>query len=172
MPTELDNPTPEQPDSPTPAQKQYSDEEISKILATAKATRGERDEAAKRAKELETRITELSGQLETIKGIDPKKYKELEQLAQTYEERKLEEQRQFSKLKERWTGEKTSLQQEIEQLKQSLKQTQIVNTLEKSFYAIGGKTGKDEDGYSYFDLIRERATKYIQIRRTRQDHDN
>lgn len=163
MPTELENPTPEQPDSSTPGQKQYTDEEISKILATAKATRSERDDAAKKAKELETRVAELSGQLDTIKGIDPKKYKELEQLAQNYEERKLEEQRQFAELKERWTGEKTGLQQEIDQLKQSLKQTQIVNALEKSFYATGGKTGKDEDGYSYFDFIRERAIGYIHL---------
>lgn len=156
MPPELDNP-------PTPETKQYTDEEISKILNTAKATRQERDDAAKKAKDLETKITELSGQLETIKGIDPQKYKELEKLAQTYEDRKLEEQRNFQELKERWTGEKTTLQQEIEQLKGSLKQNQIINALEKSFYATGGKAGKDEDGYSYFDLIRDRAAAYIQF---------
>lgn len=152
MPPELDNP---------PETKQYSDEEISKILATAKATRTERDEVAKKAKDLEIKVNELSGQLETIKGIDPNKYKELEKLAQTYEERKLEEQRNFSELKERWSGEKTSLQQEIGLLKESLKQVQIINALEKSFYATGGKAGKDEDGYSYFDLIRDRAMNYI-----------
>ncbi|MEH2397799.1 hypothetical protein [Nostoc sp.] len=53
------------------------------------------------------------------------------------------------------------MQQEIEQLKESLKQNQIINALEKSFYATGGKAGKDEDGYSYFDLIRDRAINYI-----------
>jgi hypothetical protein len=53
------------------------------------------------------------------------------------------------------------LQQEIEQLKESLKQNQIINALEKSFYATSGKAGKDEDGYSYFDLIRDRAINYI-----------
>ncbi len=155
MATELD------PTLPSTETKQYSDEEITKILNTAQATRKERDIAAAKAKELETKITELSGNLEKIKGIDPQKYQELEKLAQTYEERKLEEQRSFSELKERWTGEKTTLQQQIGQLQENLKQTQIVNALEKSFYATGGKSGKDDDGYTYFDLIRDRAINYI-----------
>lgn len=157
MPPELDpaNPT------PTTEPKQYSDEEITKILNTAQATRKERDEAAKRAKELESQITELSENLEKIKGIDPNKYQELEKLAASYEERKLEEQRNFAELKERWTGEKTTLQQQIQQLQESNRQQTIVNALEKSFYATGGKSGKDDDGYTYFDLIRDRAANYI-----------
>ncbi|MFN6531233.1 hypothetical protein [Nostoc sp. ChiSLP03a] len=53
------------------------------------------------------------------------------------------------------------MQQEIEQLKESLKQNQIINALEKSFYATSGKAGKDEDGYSYFDLVRDQAINYI-----------
>ncbi|MBW4677134.1 MAG: hypothetical protein KME52_24955 [Desmonostoc geniculatum HA4340-LM1] len=141
--------------------KHYTDEEISRILATAQATRKERDEVAKKAKELETKNTELSGQLEQIKGIDPEKYKDLEKRAQAYEESKLEKERNFQELKERWTGEKTTLQQQIQHLQDNLKQTQIVNALEKSFYATGGKAGKDDDGYSYFDLIRDRAINYI-----------
>jgi hypothetical protein len=40
------------------------------------------------------------------------------------------------------------LQQEIEQLKESLRHNQIINALEKSFYATGSKAG-----YSYFELI-------------------
>jgi hypothetical protein len=154
MPPELD------PTIPTET-KQYSDEEITKILNTVQATRKERDEAAKKAKELETKVAELSGNLEKIKGIDPNKYQELEKLAASYEERKLEEQRNFSELKERWTGEKTTLQQQIQQLQENLKQNQIINALEKSFYATGGKSGKDDDGYTYFDLIRDRAINYI-----------
>lgn len=155
MPPELD------PTIPSTEPKQYTDEEITKILATAQATRKERDEAAKKAKDLETKIAELSTNLEKIKGIDPNKYQELEKLAQTYEERKLEEQRNFSELKERWTGEKTTLQQQIQQLQENLKQNQIINALEKSFYSTGGKSGKDDDGYTYFDLIRDRAANYI-----------
>ncbi|MEH1780231.1 MAG: hypothetical protein V7L26_14135 [Nostoc sp.] len=158
MPTESDpaNPT------PTPTEtKQYSDEEITKILNTAQATRKERDEAAKRAKELEAQVTELSDNLEKIKGIDPNKYQELEKLAQTYEERKLEEQRNFSELKERWTAKEATLVQQVQQLQENLKQNQIINALEKSFYATGGKSGKDDDGYTYFDLIRDRAANYI-----------
>ncbi|MEH2296360.1 hypothetical protein [Nostoc sp.] len=37
----------------------------------------------------------------------------------------------------------------------------MINALEKSFYATGSKAGKDEDRYSYFDLIRDRAINYI-----------
>ncbi|QLE40435.1 hypothetical protein FD723_08190 [Nostoc sp. C052] len=59
------------------------------------------------------------------------------------------------------------MQQEIEQLKESLKQNQIINALEKSFYATSGKAGKDEDGYSYFDLISDRAINYILL----DEHD-
>lgn len=158
---------PELEDSSTPV-KQYSDDEVTKILNTAKATRTEQDEVAKRAKDLETKVAELSGQLEKIQGIDPKRFQELEQLAQTYEERKLEEQRNFQELKERWSGEKTTLQQEIGQLKENLKQNQIINALEKSFYATGGIAGKDEDGYSYFDLIRDHAINYIVL----DEHSN
>ncbi|QLE47928.1 hypothetical protein FD724_07230 [Nostoc sp. C057] len=154
MVTELDS-------TPSPETKQYSDDEISRILATAQATRKERDEAAKRAKELEIKVNELSGNLEKIKGIDPNKYQELEKLAQTYEERKLEEQRNFSELKERWTVKETTLLAQVQQLQENLKQNQIINALEKSFYATGGKSGKDEDGYTYFDLIRDRAANYI-----------
>lgn len=142
--------------------KTYSDEEISKILNTAKATRTERDEAAKKAKELETKVAELSGQLEKIQGIDPNKYQELESLAKTYEEQKLEEQRKFGELKERWQGERGTLQQQVQQLQESLKNTRITNSLEKAFYAVGGKTG-GEDGYTYFDLLSDRAKQYIEV---------
>ncbi|MBD2437374.1 hypothetical protein [Nostoc sp. FACHB-110] len=153
MTTEFDNPQP----------KQYSDEEITKILNTAKATRDERDKAASRAKELETQIGDLSKQLEQIKGIDPKKYQELETLAQTYEEQKLEDQRKFGELKERWQGERTTLQQQIQQLQGDLKSTRVTNALEKAFYAVGGKAGKDDDGLTYFDLLRDRAMQYIEV---------
>ncbi|MEH2380372.1 MAG: hypothetical protein V7K27_16045 [Nostoc sp.] len=51
------------------------------------------------------------------------------------------------------------MQQEIEQLKESLKQNQIINALEKSLYATSSKAGKDEHGYSYFDLICDRAIR-------------
>ncbi|BBD69539.1 hypothetical protein NIES4072_31280 [Nostoc commune NIES-4072] len=155
MVTELDSTL------PSTETKQYSDEEITKILNTAQATRKERDAAAAKAKELETKVTELSTDLEKIKGIDPNKYQELEKLAQTYEERKLEEQRNFSELKERWTAKEATLMQQVQQLQETLKQNQIVNALEKSFYATGGKSGKDDDGYTYFDLIRDRAINYI-----------
>jgi hypothetical protein len=144
-------------------QKQYSDEEVQKILNTAKATRRERDEAASKSKELETKITDLTTQLDRIKGIDPEKFKELEQIAATYEERKLEEERKFGELKERWTSDRTTLSSQITELQQELTQTKIINELEKAFYSVGGKAGKDDDGYSYFDLIQDRAKKYIQV---------
>ncbi|MEH1821526.1 MAG: hypothetical protein V7L31_21005 [Nostoc sp.] len=154
MATELDSTIPTET-------KQYSDEEITKILNTVGATRKERDEAAKRAKELETKVAELSSNLEKIKGIDPSKYQELEKLARDYEESKLEKERNFAELKERWTGEKTTLQQQIQQLQESNRQQTILNALEKSFYATGGKSGRDDDGLTYFDLIRDRAANYI-----------
>jgi hypothetical protein len=157
MPTELDPTNP----NPTPETKTYSDEEIAKILNTAKATREERKAIEDKAKQLEEQNKNLSSELEKIKTIDPKRYSELENLAKTYEERKLEEQRQFSELKERWGTEKTTLQQQVTQLQEQLKQTQVVNTLEKAFYATGGKSGKDEDGYTYFDLVVDRAMKFI-----------
>lgn len=141
--------------------KQYTDEEITKILATAQATRKERDEAARKAKDLETKVAELSGNLEKIKGIDPVKYKELENIAANYEERKLEEQRNFGELQTRYKEKEAALLQENQQLKESNRQQTVVNALEKSFYATGGKSGKDEDGYTYFDLIRDRAVNYI-----------
>jgi hypothetical protein len=155
MATELDLPL------PTPETKQYSDEEITKILNTVQATRKERDEAAKKAKESESKVAELSASLEKIKGIDPIKYQELERQSRDYEEIKLEKDRNFAELKERWTGEKTALQQENQQLKESNRQQTIVNNLEKSFYATGGKVGRDDDGLTYFDLIRDRAANYI-----------
>lgn len=149
-------------DNPIPETKAYSDEEISKILNTAKATRKERDTVAERAKQLETQNLELQSKLEQIKGIDPDKFKQLEQIAATYEERKLEEERKFSELKERWTGERTAFAQQIQELQQQLQSTQVVNALEKAFYSCGGRSGKDDDGYTYFDLIQERAKAYIQ----------
>ena len=148
---------------PIDSTKQYSDEEISKILNTAKATRTERDEAAKKAKELEENNRKLSEQLEQIKGIDPKRFKELEQLAQTYEDKKLEDNRQFSDLKERWQGERTTLSQQINQLQGDLKQTKITNALEKAFYSVGGKAGKDDEGYTYFDMISNRAMQFVEV---------
>lgn len=141
--------------------KQYSDEEITKILNTVGATRKERDAAAQRAKDLEAKVAELSGNLEKIKGIDPVKYKELEVIAANYEERKLEEQRNFGELQTRYKEKETALLQENQQLKESNRQQAIVNALEKSFYATGGKSGKDDDGLTYFDLIRDRAANYI-----------
>lgn len=151
------------PEEDQQQQKQYSDEEISKIISATKASRDERDEAVRRAKELENQIAEYKGQIEKIKGLDPKRYQELEALAQTYEERKLEEQKNFSELKERWQGEKTSLQQQIEQLNNDLKNTRVINALEKAFYSVGGRAGKDDDGLTYFDLIRDRAMQFIEV---------
>lgn len=153
MTTEFDNPQP----------KEYTNEEITKILNTAKATRDERDKAASRAKELETQIGDLSKQLEQIKGIDPKRYQDLETLAQTYEDQKLEEQRKFGELKERWQGERTALQKQNQDLQLELKTTRVTNALEKAFYAVGGKAGKDDDGLTYFDLLRDRAIQYIEV---------
>jgi hypothetical protein len=147
--------------SDTETNKQYSDEEITKILNTAQATRKERDETARRAKELETKVAELSSNLEKIKGIDPIKYKELEIIAANYEERKLEEQRNFGELQTRYKEKENALLQENQQLKESNRQQAVVNALEKSFYATGGKSGKDDDGLTYFDLIRDRAANYI-----------
>ncbi|MBD2771185.1 hypothetical protein [Iningainema tapete] len=158
MPPELDSTT-----NPNPDNKQFSDEEIAKILSTAKATRKERDDVAARAKELEDSNKQLQAQLEQIKTIDPERYKELEDLAANLEERKLEEQQKFNELKERWTGERTTLQQQNQQLQEELKQTRIINDLEKAFYALGGKTGKDDFGCSYFDLIRDRAMSFLQL---------
>ncbi|MBD2489000.1 hypothetical protein [Aulosira sp. FACHB-615] len=153
---------PELEDSQT---KTYSEEEITKILNTAKATRAERDEAAKKAKELETQLAETTKQLEQIKGVDPKRYQELETLAKTYEERKLEEQREFGELKERWQSERTTLQQQNQQLQNELKTTRVINALEKAFYAVGGKAGSEGD-LSYFDLLRDRAMQYIEVDET------
>ncbi|MHC5829032.1 MAG: hypothetical protein ACYT04_77275, partial [Nostoc sp.] len=110
---------------------------------------------------METQVNELSEKLEKIKGIDPVKYRDLEATAAQYEERKLEENLKFAEVKEIWTGEKKNLQQQILQLQESNRQSQIVNALEKSFYATGGKSGKDDDGLTYFDLIRDRAANYI-----------
>ena len=149
--------------NPEPSTKQFSDEEISKILNTAKATRKERDDAAARAKELEDNNKTLQSQLEKIKAIDPNRYKQLEDLAASYEERKLEEQKQFSELKDRWSQEKSTLQQQNQKLAEDIKQQQLTNTLEKAFYSVGGKVGNDDDGYSYFDLVRDRAAKFIQF---------
>lgn len=150
-------------DNSIPETKTYSDEEISKILNTAKATRKERDSVAEKAKELENQNLELQKKLEQIKGIDPEKFKHLEQIAATYEERKLEEERKFGELKEKWTSERTSYSQQIQELQQQLQTTQVVNALEKAFYSCGGRSGKDDDGYTYFDLIQERAKAYIQL---------
>lgn len=150
------------PTTPAPETTSFSDEEIRKILNTAKATRTERDEAARKSAELEESNRKLQAQLEQIKAIDPKRVEELETLAAQYEESKLEEQRKFSELKERWSTEKTNLQQEIQKLAASNREIQVLNALEKAFYSAGGKAGKDEDGYSYFDLVRDRAIKFIQ----------
>ena len=159
MPPELDS-NPPNPEAEAPT-KQFSDEEIQKILNTAKATRQERDAAAAKAKDLEDQNRTYQQQLEQAKAIDPTRYKQLEEMAATLEERKLEEQRQFSELKERWTEERTGLQKQIQSLQDGLKTTQITNALEKSFYAFGGRSGKDDFGCSYFDLIRERAMSFI-----------
>ena len=153
------NPTPPNPPESNP---QYTDEEISKILNTSKATREERKEAQTRAKELEQKNAQLAAELDKIKQIDPQRYAELEELAQGYEDRKLEEAQKFQELKERWGTEKQSLVEEKVALEKQLQETRVTNRLEKSFYAVGGRTGKDDDGFSYFDLIRERAAKYIQ----------
>lgn len=162
MPPELDPNNTTNP-NPVTSEKTYTDEEIAKILNTAKATRKERDEIEKRAREVEDSNKQLQSQLEQIKTIDPKRYQELETLAAQYEDRKLEEQKQFAELKERWGTEKGAFQQQIQKMQESLQQERITNVLEKAFYSVGGKIGKDEDGYSYFDLVRDRASKFIQV---------
>jgi hypothetical protein len=57
------------------------------------------------------------------------------------------------------------LQQEIEQLKESLKHNQIINALEKSFYATSGKGGKDEDGLPGIKISTLRSHFYPQQRK-------
>lgn len=150
----------EQPPVTTP-DKEYSDEEIKKILNTARATRTERDEAAKKAAELEEINKKLQAQMDQVSSIDPKRVKELEARAAQFEEIKLEEQKQFSELKERWSSEKTNYEGQIQKLIAQNRESQIINALEKAFYSCGGKAGKDDDGYSYFDMVRDRAQKHI-----------
>ncbi|MDJ0677597.1 MAG: hypothetical protein QNJ36_19810 [Calothrix sp. MO_167.B42] len=149
--------------NPSTEPKTYSNEEISKILNTIKATREERNKAAARSKELETQVAQMNAQLEAIQKIDPERYQQLENLAKNYEESKLEEQKQFNQLKERWSQEKQTYAQQIQELQTTLVESKITNRLEKAFYSSGGRVGKDEDGYSYFDLIRDRASRYVQM---------
>lgn len=55
------------------------------------------------------------------------------------------------------------LTKENSTLKQTHREYIASNTLEKAFYQCGGKSGRDEDGYSYFDMLRDRIKKYIQV---------
>lgn len=60
-------------------------------------------------------------------------------------------------------NERQKLAEEIAKLKQTHREYIVSNTLEKAFYQCGGKSGRDEDGYSYYDMLRDRAMKYVQV---------
>jgi molecular chaperone GrpE (heat shock protein) len=131
-------------------------EDAAKILATAKAVRAERDEIEKRHKQAEAKLKELE-------GIDPQKFKELQAQIKGYEEKQLEEKQQYGQLKEVWQQERQAKDKRIQELESKLQDTSIIHSLEKAFYASGGKADSSKDGKTYFDLIAPIARQYIAV---------
>lgn len=119
----------------------------------------------KQSEELRRSQEQLSRFQEQLSKYDPAKIAELESLAKNYEERKLEEQRSFNELKQRWTTEKQNYLSQIEKLESQTQEIQTKYEVEKAFFNAGGRSDPDSKAGtpSYFDLLYPQAIRYVKL---------
>lgn len=119
----------------------------------------------KQSEELRRSQEQLTRFQEQLAKYNPEKIAELESQAKNYEERKLEEQRSFNELKQRWTSEKQNYVSQIEKLNSQVQEIQTKYEVEKAFFNAGGRSDPDSKSGmpTYFDLLYPQAIRYVKL---------
>lgn len=141
-----------QPEANETIAEPLSREEADRILATAKATRRERDEALTAKREYERKAQEFE---KKYGGVDLEAYQEYLTQKEQAELKRLEDQQEFQKVKQSYQQEKEALVQQGKTLEQQLKLNDQSYNLRDAFLEFGGKRGKSPlTNASYFELIK------------------
>lgn len=144
----------------TPTTPEPEPEDLTGLKNTVKAVRQERDQAAAKLKQLETQFKQFQ---DSMKGIDPVKYAQFEEL-----------QRQAELWNQKEIEIKTGLQEDFNrQIKVEQERTVAAETrynqlvmrvaAEKAFTAASGKQGAGTDGISYFDTFYQFVNAHLRL---------
>lgn len=147
MPPE--NPT---PDPVTPPETR-SPEDVSGLKSALEAER-------KRGKEQERRIKQFE---ESIKDIDPEKYKKLEQLQTQAEEWNKKEIDLRNQLEQDYNVRVQGEQTKYQELQGRYGELQLRTAAEKAYQMAGGRSGAGEDGTSFFEAYYSNVRGRLQL---------
>lgn len=129
-----------------------SREEADRILATAKATRRERDEALNAKREYERKVQEFE---KKYGNVDLEAYQDFLTQKEQAELKRLEDQQEFQTLKQRYQQEKDELARKAQTLEQQIQERDREYNLRDAFLEFGGKRGKSTaTNASYFELVK------------------
>jgi hypothetical protein len=144
-------PTTPTPEAPAPETRQPED--VSGLKTAL-------DSERKRAKELERQFKAMQ---ESIKDIDPEKYKKLEQLqtqAEEWNKREIDLRNQLEQdYNSRVQGEQTKYQE----LQVRYSDLQLRTAAEKAYQMAGGRSGAGEDGTSFFEAYYSNVRGRLQL---------
>lgn len=125
------------------------------------------DKLKGRIKETEAQNRQLQQQYEQASKVlgqyTPEQIRDMQQRVETYEQRKLEEQQEYAKIKQSWQEKEQTYQGQLKERDQKLVDLQITYELEKAFYNTGGKANVENKSgeATYFDLLKPIAQRYI-----------
>jgi hypothetical protein len=100
---------------------------------------------------------------ESIKGIDPNKYKELENLQQQAEQWNQKEAELRTSLETDWTAKVKAEQAIASDFKQKYLNLSLRTEAERAFLAAKGRSGAGEDGITFFDALLGMVEKNLRL---------
>lgn len=103
-----------------------------------------------RASQFEKQLKQLQ---ESVKGIDPEKYKQFEQLQEQAEKWNQKEVEIRNGVEQEWTVKVQAEQQKVKDLMAELQGLKLRTQAEKAYQSANGRSGGGEDGTTFFDAF-------------------
>lgn len=144
--------TPPEPTSPT----QPGGEPPEDISGLKSALAKERDGATA----LRRQLAQLQ---EQVKGIDPAKYAQLEELQKRAEEWNQKEVELRTRYESEWVTKVKAEQERANQFEQRLLDLTMRTQAEKAYQAAGGRNGAGDDGTTFFDAFFTNVQKSLRL---------
>lgn len=135
-------------------------EDVSALVDTMRKERIRANEEEKRRKELERQFKQLQ---ESVKGIDPEKYKQFEALQAQAEEWNKKEVELRNNLESDFQARITAEQEKIKVWEAQYNDLLLRTETEKAYQLANGRSGGGDDGTTFFDLFYQSQSKRLQF---------
>lgn len=139
--------------APAPANDPTPPEDVSGLKAALEAER-------KRAKEADRTLKALQ---ESVKGMDPEKYKQFEQLQQQAEEWNQKQITIRTEVETEWSGKLQAEMTKTKEFEGKYLDLQKRTEAEKAFQAAKGRSGAGDAGITYFDSLLAVINKNLRL---------